>query len=442
MYKATILKIKNVRPHSNADRVLLATCHGNQVVVGIDTKEGDLGIYFPTDGQLSHEVCHYNNLYREPSLNCDPDGKTGMFDTNRRVRTQKFRGEISDGFWMPINMLDFIENKLNKKLLPLDEGLDLDEIIGVPICQKYVNKSTLKAAKQTQGKKTKTAKTSAMFKEHYDTEHFGKYLHEFKKEELIVITEKLHGTSGRVGYVLIEKDLTWKDRLAKFFGIKVEEREWGYLNGTRRVVLEETSGSQYHDPTIREIAFSKFKENLRKGETFYFEIVGYETSGTPIMPRVETKKLGDKIFTERYGEVMTYSYGCEEKTCEIYVYRITITNEDGQSVDLCWNDVKARSKEIGVNHVPEIGTTSMDKLWDNNRTGDERDVQQSLLELVDHLAQGTSVLDHSHIKEGVCVRIDQYGLKPKVYKHKSFNFKVLEGIAKDSGVVDSEEAQG
>jgi hypothetical protein len=51
-------------------------------------------------------------------------------------------------------------------------------------------------------------------------------------------------------------------------------------------------------------------------------------------------------------------------------------------------------------------------------------------------------LDDSHIKEGVCVRIDQFGLKPKVFKHKSFNFKVLEGIAKDSGVVDAEEAQG
>lgn len=442
MYKATILKIKNVRPHPNADRVLLATCHGNQVVVGIDTKEGDLGVYFPTDGQLSHEVCHYNNLYREVSLNFDPDGKTGMFDSNRRVRTQKFRGEVSDGFWTPISVLDFIEKKLNKRLLPLEEGLDLDELIGVPICQKYVNKNTLKAAGQTQGKKTRTAKTSVMFKEHFDTEHFGKYLHEFQKESLIVVTEKLHGTSGRVGYVLMERELSWKDKLAKFFGVKVREQEWGYLNGTRRVVLEETSGSQYHDPTIREIAFSKFKDNLRKGETVYFEIVGFETSGAPIMPRVETKKLGDKSFTEKYSEVMTYSYGCPEKTCEIYVYRITITNEDGQSVDLCWNDVKSRSKEIGVNHVPELGTTSMDKLWDQNRTGDERDVQQDLFNLVDHLAQGPSVLDGSHIREGVCVRIDQYGLKPKVYKHKSFNFKVLEGIAKDSGVVDSEEAQG
>jgi hypothetical protein len=51
-------------------------------------------------------------------------------------------------------------------------------------------------------------------------------------------------------------------------------------------------------------------------------------------------------------------------------------------------------------------------------------------------------LDNRHLKEGVCVRIDHYGIKPKVYKHKSFNFKVLEGIIKDSGLVDTEEAQG
>lgn len=442
MYKATILRIKNVRPHPNADRVKLATCHGNQVVVGLGTEEGDLGIYFPADGQLSHEVCHYNNLYRDSSMNFDKEAKPGMFDDNRRVRTQKFRGEPSDGFWTPVSFFDFIEKELNKSFNSLEEGLDLDEVAGVSICQKYVNKNTLKAAGQNSGKKTRTAKSSVMFKEHYDTEHFGKNLHQFKKEALIVITEKLHGTSGRVGHVLMERELNWKEKIAKYLGVNVQETYWGYLNGTRRVVLEETSGTQFHDPTIREIAFSKFKDNLRKGETFYFEIVGFETSGTPIMPRVETKKLNDKNFTSKYGEVMTYSYGCPENTCEIYVYRITITNEEGQSIDLAWNDVKSRCNEIGVKHVPELGTTSMDKLWDQNRTGDERDVQQSLFDLVDSLAQGPSLLDQSHIKEGVCVKIDQYGLIPRVYKHKSFNFKVLEGIAKDSGVVDAEEAQG
>jgi hypothetical protein len=436
MYKATVLRIKNLREHSNADRVKLATCHGNQVVVGLETKGDELGVYFPTDGVLSHEFCHNNNLYRDTSLNSDSEAKPGMFDENRRVRTQKFRGEASDGFWVPLSHFNFLKIKMD-----LPEGTEFDELDGIPICQKYVNPATLKAAKENQGKKTKTAKTSAMFKEHYDTDHFGKYLHEFKREELIVLTEKLHGTSGRVGHVLLDRKLSLIEKIASFFGAKLQTQEWGYLNGTRRVVLEESSGGQYHDPTIRDKAFNIFKDNLRKGETVYFEIVGYETGGKPIMPSVETKKLNDKNFSSIYGEVMTYSYGCSIGSCEIYVYRITITNEEGHTVDLCWNDVKSRCKEIGVKYVPEIGTTSMDHLWSTNRTGDERDTQKELFDVVDHFSNGASLLDPSHIREGVCVRIDQYGIKPKVYKHKSFNFKVLEGITKDSGAVDTEESQ-
>ena len=155
------------------------------------------------------------------------------------------------------------------------------------------------------------------------------------------------------------------------------------------------------------------------------------------MPSVDVTKLHDSAFLKRYGNLMYYSYGCAPRTCEIYVYRITITNEDGQSVDLCWNDVKSRCNEIGVKHVPEIVSMSI-----NHLSEDDRDRQDELLKIVDDYAQGDSLLDNRHIKEGVCARIDHYGIKPKVYKHKSFNFKVLEGIIKDSGVVDSEEAQG
>ena len=432
MYKATVLRIKNVRPHPNADRVQLATCHGNQVVVGLDVQEGHIGVYFPADGQLSHEFCHANNLYREASLNKFPDENGGMFDSNRRVRAQKFRGEISDGFWVPLHQFGFIQ------VTGLDvEGFEFDEWCGVHICNKYVNPNTIKASQQNKNTKTRVAKTSVMFKEHFDTEHFGKYLHEFKDGEQITVTEKLHGTSGRVAHVLINRELTWKDKLAGFFGVKVKEQEWGYLNGTRRVVLEESSGTQFHDPTIREIAFDKFKDNLRKGETVYFEIVGFESTGTSIMPAVDVEKLKDKDLLKKYGNLMYYSYGCAPSTCEIYVYRITMTNEDGQSIDLSWNDVKSRCTEIGVKYVPEIETLMLDSL-----DKDDRDVQYEFFEKIDGHAQGDSILDNRHLREGVCVRIDQYGLKPKVFKHKSFNFKVLEGIIKDSGIVDAEEAQG
>lgn len=189
MYKATVTKLKNVRPHPNADRVKLATCHGNQVVVGLDSSEDQMGCYFPSDGQLSHEFCKANNLYRDPLLNIDPDSKPGMFDNNRRVRSQRFRSQISDGFWMPLDCLTFTKGEYKK----LEEGFEFEEFNGIPICSKYINPATEKVARENQRKKTKTARTSLMFKEHFDTGHFGKSIHEFGPGQLIIVTEKVHG---------------------------------------------------------------------------------------------------------------------------------------------------------------------------------------------------------------------------------------------------------
>ena len=61
--------------------------------------------------------------------------------------------------------------------------------------------------------------------------------------------------------------------------------------------------------------------------------------------------------------------------------------------------------------------------------------------MIELFGAGPSTLDGKHIREGVCVRIEG-GLNNKTFKFKSFEFKVLEGIIKDSGVVDTEEAQG
>ena len=50
-YSAIVAHI-NTRPFPNADRLLLGTCLGNQVVVGLDTQDGELGVFFNADGQL------------------------------------------------------------------------------------------------------------------------------------------------------------------------------------------------------------------------------------------------------------------------------------------------------------------------------------------------------------------------------------------------------
>ena len=65
MYKAYITILTNVRKHPNADRLLLADCFGNTVCVSTDYAEGEVGVYFPTDGQLSVEFAEKNNLLRK-----------------------------------------------------------------------------------------------------------------------------------------------------------------------------------------------------------------------------------------------------------------------------------------------------------------------------------------------------------------------------------------
>ena len=41
-YCGYIVKIQNLRPHTNADRLQIATVFGNDVVVGLDTQVGQL----------------------------------------------------------------------------------------------------------------------------------------------------------------------------------------------------------------------------------------------------------------------------------------------------------------------------------------------------------------------------------------------------------------
>ena len=104
MYKDYITQLKNVRPHPNADRLLLGDCFGNTVCVSTEYQEGQIGIYFPTDGQVSVEYAEYNNLLRKK----DDAGNNigGYMDPNKRnVCAIKLRGEKSDGLFMPLESL-------------------------------------------------------------------------------------------------------------------------------------------------------------------------------------------------------------------------------------------------------------------------------------------------------------------------------------------------
>ena len=373
-YCGYVVKVEHLRPHTNADRLQIATFFGNDTIVSLDTHVGDIGIYFPVDGQLSERFCAVNDLVRRKDENGKQIG--GYLDPDKRnIKALKLRGEKSDGLYMPITCLaDFC------KISDLKVGDTIDTINGELICQKYIPKiSRTPGAPGSRTAKKAKANIAPTFYEHVDTAQLAYNLNAFKPGDIVQLTLKMHGTSGRTGYLpLVHTKQTWFDKLFHRHG--KDYKEYGYITGTRRVVLDgKRKGGYYDSDGFREAMAAKFEGKLRKGEVAYYEIVGFQgPEGAPIMSQVANSKVKDPEFTKQYGSTTTFSYGCnqyagyteneyrEDDTCgrgyrggvccEVYVYRMTMVNEDGDVVEYSPAQIKERCEQMGIHTVMEFET--------------------------------------------------------------------------------------
>lgn len=410
--QAIVGKIKTMA-HPNADRIQLGIVFGEQVIVGKDIRDGVLGVYFDTNLILSDEFCTANNLYR----NLDENGKNigGFFDPEKpRVRAQSFRGQKSYGYWARLDSLKFTGYDVSK----LQEGDTFDTLNDIPICKRYYVPRSNKKGKKDQEEDEKLRSTP-MFRMHYGTEQWKYRKLQLQPGDLVTITEKIHGTAGRYGHVILPKPKSFWKRL--FY----RKQRWGYLNGTRRTILGDGSNTYYEDNSFRDNVVRGIE--LHKGETIYYEIVGWETEDRPIMPTVQTSSIKDKAFHKQYGDTMIFKYGCPRGTQDIYVYRITRANEDGVLTELSWSQLKRRCSELGLKHVPELKQFIFD--------GDLEALDQYLNEVV----EGVDLIDPSHVREGVVIRVDSANGYHYALKHKSWTFYVLEGIWQDTGELEPDD---
>ena len=413
-----VVKIAELRKHTNADRLQIATIFGNSVIVGLDTHIGDMGVYFPTDLQLSEEFCKVNDLARRKDEHGNQAG--GYLDPNKRnIRTMKLRGEVSDGLYLPITCLAEFT-----KVSDLTVGDTIDTLNGHEICCKYIPyvNTTVRRVGAAPGKKAKV-NFAPTFYEHVDTAQLAYNLSAFKAGDIIQLTLKMHGTSGRTGYLpLIHHKQSLFDKI--FHRAGKEYKEYGYVTGTRRVVLDAThTGGYYDDNSFREEMAKKFEGKLHKGEVCYYEIVSYQgPNGAPIMA---SGKVPPE-YKAQYGDVMEFSYGCKAENgyndeipcCDVYVYRITMVNEDGDIVEYSPAEIRYRCEQIGVKCVPEFETFVIPE---------DVNVGEYVMRKVEEYYDGPDPIGKTHVREGVVARILNRN-NFAVYKHKNYLFKYISGL--------------
>ena len=414
-HKAIVAKIDRVIPIEGADRIQIAMVLGEQVIVSKELEVGFVGVFFPVDLQLSEEYCRQNNLFRDSTLNADKT-KKGFFENTRRVRAQPFMKVRSSGYFAELHSLDYIGNH------KLKLGDQFDELNGVKICEKYISE---KAKNKLANQKTKSVKmvNFPSFLKHVDSEQFKHFADRIEKGSILHFHAKVHGTSFRVGYLQKNIDLPkWKKKINRFIPI-FKDKEMEYVVGTRNVIIENPDKEGYHgNEGFRFQVADVLKPFLEKGMTVYGEIAGY-ANGKPIMPNHDIRALKDKRYTDKYGNVNHYSYGCPEGQFRLHVYRITRETLGGVHVDMPQSELEKWCDNRGITRTVDVHPKMV---YDG-------DVNK-LRELVEELTERPDVLTEDYINpqqigEGIIIRVENGKTTPDFYKSKSFAFRCMEGLA-------------
>ena len=416
-YFGLVTKLHNVHKDPNSDRLYLADCYGEGVIIGPDMTERELVLYLPTDGEIERFFGNEFLLFRK---NEDGTAQGGYIENNGHIRAIKLRGNQSSG--VVISLAKVYEKFGDQKW---NDGDKVNTINGKEFCRKYIPKhKNYNGVPKTSYKGRKAEGiVYPEFDMHADTEQLAYNLDKFIPGDIISLSLKMHGTSQRSMKTYAELPNGFFRRL---FRLPKRKKEV-YVCGTRRCVITKNSEGYYGNDAFRMPHHEKIAPFVEDGMEVFYEVVGYygPGEGDTIMPIADNSKMNDKAFVKEFGKKTVFSYGCNPGESKMFVYRI----EKGGH-DFSPEEIVAWCNKAGVNHVPYIDTfvfTTVEDLQDR--------INKYFEDLHDPVGK-------THVKEGVVVRILGRPTGWKAYKSKTYEFKVLEGIIKEvSGEADMEEAQ-
>ena len=492
-YCCTVVKIGEVKPIEGSDFLGSTLVNGNPIVVRKDMiHEGDVMVYAPIETVLNKEFLSVNNLFElsERKLNANykeveqliQDGNkdeakklVGFFNKHGRVKLIRLRGCPSMGFLIEIDSMVKWKPKLKDVDFSQYIDKDFDTIDGelfVKVYVPYVPPVKIMRSRMSKADK-KLKKFSRLidgeFKLHYDTQQLQRNIQYFTPFDKVVITNKLHGSSGIFSNILtripiklnacdklINKSIEKKIKnLKKVSPTKYHEKEihakkleklnsqkipdfkvgYGNIYSSRTVIKNQYINPNVSDGFYGEDIWGKFNEIIKpyipQGMTLYGEICGYvDATGKMIQAK--------------------YDYGCEVGESFLMPYRITTTREDHTKKEWEIEEVYNWTVKL-INEHPELqgkvrpitilyqGT--LKDLYPNISTTEHwhENVLEAMRNDKEHfgMEEFEPLCKNSVYREGICVR----KLKDPVaecFKLKSLNFLQKEGEEISKGQVDIE----
>ncbi|QGJ94267.1 RNA ligase [Mycobacterium phage Hoonter] len=434
-YAAQVVRVPATLELKGLDNLVGVPVLGCQALTQRDTMEGDLRIAFTVETQLSVDYAHYNNLFRDAERNEDPN-ETGYLENHRRIKAMKLRGHKSSALLMPLESVAWTGVDPSE----LQEGDTFDTLNGHEICRKYeLPVKHTHGAKASKVQRAFKRVDSKVFPEHLDTDNFFRSAHLLEAGREVVVTQKLHGTSIRVGNVPVLRQKKWLERLINRW-VKTPDYEFDVVYGSRKVIKDVNNPNQnhYYQSDIWTEYGKKIAALIPEGFIVYGELIGWTPDGQPIQKG--------------------YTYDVPRGEAHLYVYRVAHINSQGHLSDLSWNGVKQFCQVRGLKWTPELirlsvlEPTSDDAEWDSEspydfindfieRVTDSRyaaGMANAWDDFSGWVDQPVPLSDKKSVDEGVCLRQD--GLVPTILKAKSPKFFEYETKLLDSGEVDTESA--
>lgn len=424
-YAAQVIRVPAARKLPNSDRLYGLDVFGYLAVVDDSwiEREGELAVFFPAESQLHHDYVAYNGLYRHNELNMDPTEK-GYLEDSRRIKAMKLRGNVSNGLVMPLSSFHFLGAATTD--INLTEGVSFDTIDGFQVSRKYRIKEVIPrdkvAAKLAKAFKRVDEK---LFPVHIETDQYLRNEGQLSDDDILIVTQKLHGTSWRGTRTLVRNKLTWLERLAAKLGVRVEKNSYDLLAGSRMVIKDPKSETQKHhygyDLWTRKL--EEVGDRIPDNVIVYGEIVGFTDGGGAIQKG--------------------HTYNAAPHTNELYVYRVSVITNAGELYDLSWDQVRGFCARHGFLHTPE--------LWRGRKADFDLEVftekdfyKEFTLQLnPDYEADAPVPLSPggTGADEGIVIRVDREGQIPMLFKFKNPSHYVYETDQLDSGEVDIESEE-